>query len=242
MSGNSDEDFVVDGNADNAKGETRDENNEISVDWSSKLDKIHVEKFIEMYGLTNDLGTNAMAKDFPSFYRLFIPWQDSAQDNASLILERTLHWQLYQFLSEHLPLSPYHHGFQKNHSAISHNFLHRFDPTRNGPRTLDGSCIYWPTKAFDTVDHEILTKKGAILWHNGHRTELVCGLTEESQWDGWIWKGAILFLSYYTWGAPGIDPWTSTFHTAGKRLASAMSSGEMIRHSLSISRLSWASH
>ena len=73
MSGNSDEDFVVDGNADNAKGETRDENNEISVDWSSKLDKIHVEKFIEMYGLTNDLGTNAMAKDFPSFYRLFIP-------------------------------------------------------------------------------------------------------------------------------------------------------------------------
>ena len=91
-------------------------------------------------------------RSFPSFYRLFIPWQDSAEDNASLILERTLHWQLYQFLSEHLPLSPYHRGFQKNHYAVSHNILHRFDPTRNGPRTLDGSCIYWPTKS---------------LWHCG---------------------------------------------------------------------------
>ena len=61
MSANSDEDFWGD---DNAEGETRDENIKISVNWSSKLEEIHIEKFIEMYGVTNDLGTNTMAKEF----------------------------------------------------------------------------------------------------------------------------------------------------------------------------------
>ena len=79
---NSDDEFFFNDSADEVEVETRDENNEMSVNWSSNLEEINVEEFVEMHGPTNNLGANATAKDF---FDLFI-------DNSYLddIVQKTI--------------------------------------------------------------------------------------------------------------------------------------------------------
>ncbi|KAL9986631.1 hypothetical protein ACROYT_G000802 [Oculina patagonica] len=76
------------------------------------------------------------------------------------ILERAVHRQLYQFLTENKILSPYQCGFRKNHSTES-AAISFTDTIRRGmdQGLLTGAVFIDLRKAFDTVDHEIIVSK-----------------------------------------------------------------------------------
>ena len=63
------EEFFDGGSDEEIAGETRGQNNDRAVNWSSNLSEINVEEFVENHGPTHDLGVNATAKDF---FNLFI--------------------------------------------------------------------------------------------------------------------------------------------------------------------------
>ena len=53
--------------------ETQNENNEISVNWSSSLEEINVEEFVEMHSPTNYSKSTPQRRTFQCFYRWFVP-------------------------------------------------------------------------------------------------------------------------------------------------------------------------
>ena len=79
---------------------------------------------------------------------------------VSKVLERVVHHQLHSFLSEHKLLSPFQCGFRRNHStefaAVAFS-----DYIRRGMDLglLTRASFVDLRKAFDSVDHEILTSK-----------------------------------------------------------------------------------
>ena len=78
----------------------------------------------------------------------------------SKILERVVHYQLYEYLESNKLLSPYQFGFRKNHSTSS-AVVHLTDTVRKSMDMgkLTGALFIDLRKAFDTVDHECLTSK-----------------------------------------------------------------------------------
>ena len=78
----------------------------------------------------------------------------------SKVLERAVHFQLYNYLQQHKILSPYQCGFRKCHStefaalSFSDNIRRNMDQGQ-----LTGAVFIDLRKAFDTVDHAVLLAK-----------------------------------------------------------------------------------
>ena len=78
----------------------------------------------------------------------------------SKVLERAVHFQLYNYLQQHKILSPYQCGFRKRHStefaalSFSDNIRRNMDQGQ-----LTGAVFIDLRKAFDTVDHAVLLAK-----------------------------------------------------------------------------------
>ena len=74
---------------------------------------------------------------------------------ASKLLERSVHWQRYEFLSEHQLLRPYQCGFRKSHSTESATISFTDSIRRRmGQGLLTGAVFVIDLqKAFDAVDH-----------------------------------------------------------------------------------------
>ena len=78
----------------------------------------------------------------------------------SKILERVVHYQLYEYLESNKLLAPYQFGFRKNRSTSS-AVVHLTDTIRKNMDMgeLTGALFIDLQKAFDTVDHQSLTSK-----------------------------------------------------------------------------------
>ena len=79
---------------------------------------------------------------------------------ASKVLERVVHHQLHSFLSEHKLLSPFQCGFRRNHSTeFAAVAFSDYIPRGMDLGLLTRALFIDLRKAFDSVDHEILTSK-----------------------------------------------------------------------------------
>ena len=95
------------------------------------------------------------------------------------ILEKAVHEMVYNFLLQHKLLSPYQSGFRPLHSTatslidITNTILHNIDKGK-----LAGLAFLDLSKAFDTLDHDLLlTKlaglglsKSSVNWFNAYLT------------------------------------------------------------------------
>ena len=89
----------------------------------------------------------------------------------SKILERVVHFQLYEYLENNKLLSPYQFGFRKNRSTAS-AVVHITDTIRQimDIGKLTGALFIDLRKAFDTGDHQSLTSK--LLCYGVENSEL----------------------------------------------------------------------
>ena len=89
----------------------------------------------------------------------------------SKILERVVHFQLYEYLENNELLSPFQFGFRKNRSTAS-AVVHLTDTVRKNMDMgqLTGALFIDLRKAFDTVDHQSLTSK--LLCYGVENNEL----------------------------------------------------------------------
>ena len=82
------------------------------------------------------------------------------------IFEKLLYKRLYKFLNKHKVLYKYQFGFRQGHST-SHALIEIMDSVKSSIDNDEYVCgIFLDlSKAFDTVNHEILLKKIRTLWN-----------------------------------------------------------------------------
>ena len=112
------------------------------------------------------------------FLQLFFPVYEKKERQITIlpvlskIIEKAVHHQLYTFLKENNLLAPEQFGFRLNLStdvALAHLTENILDNMDNG--FITGAVFLDLSKAFDTVDHQILLKKLHCLELNSNSME-----------------------------------------------------------------------